>query len=154
MERDIATLRTLIFAIITDTEKRFAAHMAQHGLTPPQFYVLKTLSEHGGRCPIGQIAREHHLTNATLTGLVKRLESTEPQLVSRERSESDRRSVTVVLTQAGRERYQAVEDSLLGQLRMVLGLLSKEDRKDVIQKVRLYVHFVTQMFPVDAIQSE
>ena len=154
IEHDIATLRSLILAIIADTEKRFASHMAQHGLTPPQFFVLKTLSEHDGQCPIGQIAHEHHLTNATLTGLVKRLESMDPPLVRRERRESDRRSVMVVLTEAGQERYKAVEDSLLGQLRLVLGLLSKEDRKDIIQKVKLYVHFVMQMFPVDAIHME
>ena len=153
LERDIATLRTLIFTIIADMEKRFQAHMAQHGLTPPQFYVLKTLTEHDGQCSIGFIAREHHLTNATLTGLVNRLEAMEPPLVRRERSKADRRSITVVLTQAGRERYKAVEDSLLEQLRLLLGLLSKEDRDDVIQKVQLYVQIVTQMFPIDPISE-
>ncbi len=100
LDRDVAELWSLLFAIVTDGEKRLAGHFEAHQLTPPQFYVLKTLSENQGECRIGDIARDHHLTNATMTGLVKRLEAMDPPLVRRRRNTSDGRSVDVLLTEA------------------------------------------------------
>ena len=52
----------MLFRLVMDGEKLLTAQLAMHDLTPPQFYVLKTLSEHEGHCPIGQIARLHGLT--------------------------------------------------------------------------------------------
>ena len=95
----------MLFRLVLDGEKLLTAQLAAHGLTTPQFYVLKTLSEQGGHAQIGQIARLHGLTNATMTGLVKRLEAFEPPLVMRETNRNDRRSVNVVMTQAGADRF-------------------------------------------------
>ncbi len=141
----------LLFAIVTDGEKRLFAHMASHDLTPPQFYVLKTLMEHHGRCPIGEIARQHHLTNATMTGLVKRLEAV--GLVQRERNEKDLRSVYVILTGEGENRFIAVQNDLLGQLTTVLQLTNPEERKELIHFLSQYMQVVTQVMPVDSIKT-
>ena len=84
LERDVNELWALVFRLVLDGEKLVTAQLAEHDLTTPQFYVLKTLSEQNGHCAIGQIARLHGLTNATMTGLVKRLEAFEPPLVMRE----------------------------------------------------------------------
>lgn len=154
LHSDIEQFWSLLFNIVLDGEKRFAAHMAAHDLTPPQFYVLKTLNEHGGRCPIGEIARQHHLTNATMTGLVKRLEAM--SLVTRERNVDDLRSVNVILTPAGQERYAAVQDDLYNLLKAVLGLISQPERDQLMHFLARYVELVTQLFPVnspDAVQS-
>lgn len=153
-DQDIATFWSLLFAIVLDGEKRLAANIASHDLTPPQFYVLKTLSEHGGTCAIGQIARQHHLTNATMTGLIKRLEATNPPLVSRERSNVDRRSVEVTLTPAGQERFVAVQADLIEQLRAALALISPEDRKQLIHFLDRYVHLVPHLFPVQTTDND
>jgi len=152
LEHDVEALWSLLFDIVTEAEKRLAVQMAAYQLTPPQFYVLKTLTEHAGRCQIGQIAREHHLTNATMTGLVKRLESMEPPLVRRERAASDGRSVDVILTDAGQERYLAVQRSLMAQARIVLGLLSQEERRQIIVKLRLYFDLFVQQFPLESMR--
>lgn len=146
-DRDIATFWELLFAIVLDGEKRLAANIASHELTPPQFYVLKTLSEHGGSCAIGQIARQHHLTNATMTGLIKRMEAAHPPLVARERSSSDRRSVEVLLTPAGRERFAAVQADLIEQLRAALALISPEERGQLLHFLDHYVRLVPHVFP-------
>ena len=69
LERDVNELWALVFRLVLDGEKLVTAQLAEHDLTPPQFYVLKTLSEQDGHCAIGQIARLHGLTNATMTGL-------------------------------------------------------------------------------------
>jgi DNA-binding MarR family transcriptional regulator len=152
LDRDSLHFWTLVFQIILDGEKRLAAHLAAHELTPPQFYVLKTLSERGGHCAIGQIARDHHLTNATMTGLIKRLEAMNPPLVKREPSKSDRRSVEVNLTPAGQARFLAVQADFLNQVRLVFRLLSERERQDLLHYLERYVNVLAEQFPVDAIQ--
>ena len=151
LDQDVAELWSLLFEIVTDGEKRLASHMNAHDLTPPQFYVLKTLSEQGGECRIGDIAREHHLTNATMTGLVKRLEAMNPPLVKRKRSSIDGRSVDVSLTPAGAKRFLAVQHGLMEQLRVIFGMLPDDERRDIIEKVRLYFSIFSQQFPAENI---
>lgn len=154
LERDSVQFWSLLFEIVLDGEKRLAAHLAAHELTPPQFYVMKTLAERGGQCPIGQIARAHHLTNATMTGLVKRLEAFDPPLVVREQSDADRRSVQVSLTTAGLERFFAVQADFLAQVRDVLSLLSAEERQDLLHYLARYVTVFADQFPVSAPPTE
>jgi DNA-binding MarR family transcriptional regulator len=149
LEQDITAFWTILFEILVDVEKRLASHMAAHELTPPQFYVLKTLIEHDGSCPIGQIAREHHLTNATMTGLVKRLEAMNPALVLRERSSDDARSVNVVLTAEGQARFDAVKDDVFAQLQVMMGLVSQDERQALLHFLARYVDLVAQILPRD-----
>ena len=150
-EQDISEFWSILFAIISDVEKRLATHMAAHDLTPPQFFVLKTLIEHQGSCPIGQIAREHHLTNATMTGLIKRLEAMD--LVRRERSETDARSVNVFLTDAGQARFDAIKDDIYEQLQAILGLISQDERQALMHFLARYLDVVAQLFPVGQVTS-
>jgi DNA-binding MarR family transcriptional regulator len=151
-EQDVSQFWSLLFTIVLDGEKRFAAFLSVHHLTTPQFYVLKTLAEQGGRCTIGEIARIHHLTNATMTGLVKRLEAVDPPLVMREQNEADRRSVYVILTAEGTARFLAVQADLLDQVRMLLSLVSQEERQDLLRYLSRYVQVVTEQFPVSGVQ--
>lgn len=154
LHQDVNRLWSLLFTIVLDGEKRLAAYMSAHNLTPPQFYVLKTLTERGGRCPIGEIARTHHLTNATMTGLVKRLEALEPPLVMREQNEADRRSVEVVLTIAGQERFLAVQLDLMEQVRMIFSLVTPAEREDLIRYLTRYVQVVQAQFPVEIVEPK
>lgn len=149
LDHDVAELWSLLFDIVADGEKRLASHMNAHDLTPPQFFVLKTLSEKGGECRIGDIARDHHLTNATMTGLVKRLEAMKPPLVKRKQSTTDRRSVNVSLTPDGANRFLAVQRGLMEQLHAIIGLLPDAERRDIIEKVRIYFTIFSQQFPTD-----
>lgn len=149
LDRDVAELWSLLFDIVTDGEKRLAGHFEMHQLTPPQFYVLKTLSENQGECRIGDIARDHHLTSATMTGLVKRLEAMTPPLVRRRRSATDGRSVDVILTDEGARRFVDVQRGLMEQLRAVFGLLPDSERRDIIDKARKYFLVFAQQFPTN-----
>lgn len=150
LEKDIGQFWSLLFTIVLDGEKRLAAFLSAHDLTPPQFYVLKTLAERGGQCAIGEIARAHHLTNATMTGLVKRLEAFSPPLVTRETSPDDRRSVKVTLTPEGESRFLAVQADLLDQVRLMLTFTTREERQDLIRYLTRYVEFISQHLPVNA----
>jgi DNA-binding MarR family transcriptional regulator len=150
LEKDVNELWAMVFRLVLDGEKLITARLADHGLTTPQFYVLKTLSEQGGRSAIGQIARLHGLTNATMTGLINRLEAFAPPLVERETNSTDRRSVNVVLTEAGQERFQAVQNDLMDQLRVVLSLIPSEEREAILNDLRRYVTLITATFSVDS----
>jgi len=145
VDQDSNSLWTLLFEIVVDMEKRLFGHLAAHGLTPPQFYVLKTLTEHEGRCRIGQIAEEHHLTNATMTGLIKRMEAA--GLVTRTTSPQDGRSVDVMLTEAGVQRFHDVQESIMEQVRLVLHLLPADERAQIIEKVGFYFQVLRQLLP-------
>ena len=149
LEADIAALWSLLFEMVGDLEKRLSAHLAAHDLTPPQFYVLKTLTEHGGRCRIGQIATEHHLTNATMTGLIKRMERNDPPLVIRERSHKDGRAVDVYLTDAGMQRFWDVQQSLMDVARGVFSMVPPSERQEMMSRIRAYFRLMVSQFPVD-----
>ena len=154
LDRDIAQLWTMLFEAVLEGEKRLSAHLAAHGLTAPQFYVLKTISEHGGHITIGEIARAHELTNATMTGLVKRMEALNPPLVARVVNTTDRRSVYVTLTEAGQERFLAVQQGLLEQMRALLSLLRADERQMLLQQVERYITLIIAHFPLKEDQSD
>jgi len=98
------------------TSQRFSRVMGrQHGLTPAGAGVLAVLTwgsgrgvEQGtpGRATHAELARRCFLTPATLTGVVDTLEKA--GLVRRERDESDRRVVWLVMTDAGRDRARDI----------------------------------------------
>ena len=70
----------------------------RHGLTGPQLVCMRVLHE-GGPITPSELARAVELSQATVTGIIDRLEA--QALVSRARNVDDRRRVTVSLTDAG-----------------------------------------------------
>ena len=148
LDQDVDTFWSLVFDIVSEAETRLALHMAAYDLTPPQFFVLRTLWEHGGRCRIGVIADEHHLTNATMTGLVKRLEAMDPPLVSRQRSLLDKRAVDVALTEAGSQRYNSIHEGLRDQARVLLSLMTADQRSEILLKAQHYFTDFVAQFPI------
>ena len=78
------------------------------GQTTPQLLLLKAL-EKDGRAKPSVIAKSVHLSHATVTSIVDRLEKS--AMVTREKSVDDRRSVEIVLIENAPELLQ--EDFLL-----------------------------------------
>jgi len=79
------------------------------GLTAPQLLVLQCVAR-TGRAKPSDIARHVHLSSATITSIVDRL--VRGDMVSRERSAADRRSLEVVLTATGRDKLAAAPELL------------------------------------------
>lgn len=75
----------------------------EFGLTTPQLLVLQTVAATSER-PIRAISAEVNLSQATVTSIVDRLERR--GLLRRERSETDRRKVFLVITDAGKDLLQ------------------------------------------------
>jgi len=68
-----------------------------YGLTAPQLVILQELSK-SGEMSIGQLAKAVSLGQATVTGIINRLE--QRRLVLRRRSEKDKRRVLVQTTKS------------------------------------------------------
>jgi len=95
-EMVVVALRRIIRVI--DLRSRYL--VTQYGLTGPQLVLLKELSARDGDS-VSKLTQAVHLSQATVTGILDRLEKRE--LVRRQRSDEDRRRVQIWLTDAGRE---------------------------------------------------
>ncbi|MEV6690072.1 MarR family transcriptional regulator [Micromonospora sp. NPDC051196] len=88
------------------TGKRWNRYLAdEHGLTQAGMVTLMALAEHG-ELPHRAVAELCFVRPATLTGIVDTLER--DGLVQRRRDGTDRRSVKLTLTPAGRDRVDAL----------------------------------------------
>ncbi|GIJ25942.1 hypothetical protein Vqi01_11040 [Micromonospora qiuiae] len=88
------------------TGQRWNRYLAdEHGLTQAGMATLLALAEHG-ELPHRRVAEVCFVRPATLTGIVDTLER--DGLVERHRDDTDRRSVNLTLTTAGRERVAAL----------------------------------------------
>lgn len=108
----LLALRRIIRAI--DLHSR--SLIQQCGLTGPQLVVLQSLSELG-RVSVGELATTVSLGQATMTGILTRLEKR--GLVERRRSAEDKRRMMVETTPAGvgvlREAPPLLQESFLRQ---------------------------------------
>ncbi len=96
--------------------------LAELGVTYPQYLVLLVLWSEGS-CHVKHLGDTLHLDHGTLTPLLRRME--EGGLVTRTRSASDERFLTIDLTEAGTAlggRARGVQ----GQVKDVLGLSESE----------------------------
>lgn len=80
--------------------RRFAARLQDFGITPPQWGVLGRLAEKDGQS-LSELGARALFDGPTMTGIVDRLESS--GYVERRRDSSDRRVISLYLTDLGRE---------------------------------------------------
>ena len=93
------------------------------GLTPAQLRVLQIVGNRGGQATPKELADQMGVSQATVTALVDKLVSRE--MVTRVRSQTDRRQTNVVITDAGVEAVAEVPDAL--QQRFVGAFEALED---------------------------
>lgn len=104
----LATLRA-VRRILRATETGRRRIASTTGLTPSQLLLLREISARPGATP-GAIAARLQFSQATITALVDRLEAM--GLVTRERSERDRRQILLDTTPQGRQRLSEAPDML------------------------------------------
>jgi DNA-binding MarR family transcriptional regulator len=71
----------------------------KYKMTVPQLVCLRQLANQNGQMTTGNLAKQVYLSQATVTGILDRLER--KGLITRQRSTHDRRQVFVALTEAG-----------------------------------------------------
>lgn len=95
----LVALRRVIRA--TDLQSKQLVKTA--ALTAPQLMIMQTLRDKGA-VPIGELADEVSLSQATVTSIVDRLEKKE--YVGRERSKQDKRKVLAFITDSGLDKLK------------------------------------------------
>jgi MarR family 2-MHQ and catechol resistance regulon transcriptional repressor len=103
-ERFLRSLR-LLAETYQAFERLSGRHVRELGLTPAQFDIVATLGNTPGM-PFGELGARTLITKGTLTGVVDRLAAR--GLVERVASDTDRRSMSVRLTAAGRREFKRV----------------------------------------------
>jgi hypothetical protein len=94
-----------------------------------------------------QLAAEVSLSQATITGILDRLAARD--LVTRERSSSDRRVVTVRISDAGRTLVESAPSPLQERFVARLGALSHEER----EIIRLTLNKIVRMMDGESIDA-
>lgn len=118
----------LCFALYAASRAMTAAYaplLDELGLTYPQYLVMLVLWERDGE-RVSQIGERLHLDSATLTPLLKRLETR--TLIERRRSTADERVVEVYLTAAGKRlerKASAIPGCMLQKAQLSLAELAK-----------------------------
>ncbi len=141
-ESVLRSLRRITRAI--DLHSRQLA--TRYRLTAPQLVCLRELMREGGESTPGQLARTIHLSQATVTGILDRLSAR--GLVSRERSEEDRRRVIVRLTEDGRTVVRTAPSPLHERFAAALGRLGDEQQARIDEALEQIV----QMMEVDDLE--
>jgi len=95
--------------IIRSTQLSSKTLARESGITPSQLVALQLLKEQG-EMTATRLATSMHLTQATVTALLDRLE--EREWISRQRHDSDRRRIRILLTPAGTQQLAAAPQSL------------------------------------------
>lgn len=95
--------------ILRATELNARQLASASGLTPSQLIVLQLVAREGKALP-SAVARDAHLTQATVTSLVDKL--TQAGLTSRRRDTEDRRRIWIEATDAGKSRLAESPDLL------------------------------------------
>lgn len=125
------TITPDVVASIIDNIRRFFQVVNEHsklverdtGLTGSQLWAMKVIAEAASIKP-SELARRMYLHPATVVGLIDRLVRRE--LVSRNRSETDRRIVEITLTEKGRALLISAPEVPQGRLVKGLENLSPE----------------------------
>ena len=100
-----------------------------YGLTTPQLTTLLAIAR---LQPVtaGVVAREVHLGQSTITGILDRLERR--GWIGRTRGEQDRRSVNLCLTDAGQRVLESAPSLLDDRFRTRLGELAQWERTQIL----------------------
>ncbi|WP_018132322.1 MarR family winged helix-turn-helix transcriptional regulator [Effusibacillus pohliae] len=118
---------------ITRAFKRIFRESAEAaGLTGVQLWCLFIISKHPN-IGLGELADRVHLTNSTISGVVDRL--VKAGLIVRETPPHDRRAISLVITDKGREKLQqfVAPDSVLVKRLSVLLELPDEDVQTLLR---------------------
>jgi len=99
----------------------------------PEITLIETLGRYGSMI-MSELADHARLSLSTATGLIDALVSKD--LVKRERSEEDRRTVRVELTLTGQENYEQALEVRVGMVRGMLGALNKEEQELLVSLFR------------------
>lgn len=137
-----------VFQVVNEHSKRA---MRETGLTGPQLWAIKVIAGHGP-IRVSDLAQRLYLHNATVVGIIDRLEN--QGLVARTRSHEDRRVVMVDLTTQGKDLVARSPEVAQGLLVAGLEKISREKLETISEGLKLMVKILgAQNLPPQLILS-
>jgi DNA-binding MarR family transcriptional regulator len=137
LSEQLSSIEQLLLRVSWLEQRRFAQDIAALNLTPPQFFVLRSIRSRGANLNMSSLADDTAQHCATVTGIVARLEKM--GLVTRHRDTRDRRQVLVELTPLGSELLSKIRGSRDQRLRETLQRLSVQDANELLRLLRAYL---------------
>lgn len=137
---DLDTAPMEIFSRVARLSRHLAlakrTAFAAQELEPWEFDVLSSLRRAGEPYALtpGRLMAETLVSSGTMTNRIDRLE--QKGLVSRQPSEQDRRTVMVVITEAGKKRVDSALATLLEEETEMIGAMTSEDQKKLATSLR------------------
>ena len=128
----LSALRRIIRAI--DLHSRSLVH--EYGLTGPQLVVLKQLLSEAP-CTVGELAKAVNLSQATVTGILDRLER--KGMVLRVRSTDDRRKVMISPTDGARQALAGAPPLLQEHFIEAFGSLPEWEQHQILWSLQRLV---------------
>jgi DNA-binding MarR family transcriptional regulator len=119
-----------VYSVSRLITKAYKPYLEEIGLTYPQYLVLMVLWENDG-LSVNQITEKLLLNTNTLSPLLKRMEKME--LLKRNRSSKDERSVIVQLTENGK---QLKNKALPIPMKLFMEIISDNIQMDDIMKLK------------------
>ncbi len=120
--------------------------LQRHGLTAPQLAALRAVNRLQP-VTLGVVARAVHLSQATVTGIISRLEKR--GLIARTRDERDRRTVRVEITPAGGALIRSAPSLLQERFRQELADLQEWERTMILANLQR----IASMMAADRIEA-
>jgi DNA-binding MarR family transcriptional regulator len=112
-------------------------------ITLSQFYVFAAIFHDEGSA-MSALADRLLLKPASITGLIERLEK--QALVERRHESTDRRVVTVWLTDRGRKYFHRFQEKKNEYLQAILNKVGEENRQNLVRSLRALDQAVEQIF--------
>ncbi|AZN42465.1 MarR family winged helix-turn-helix transcriptional regulator [Paenibacillus albus] len=113
----------------------------QHGITPQQFLVIRALAS-SREMKLAELSDELHLGNSTTSGIVDRM--VEAELIYRERSLTDRRSVTLRLAEKGERIWSNLVENKMDWV-MPFMQIPAEDQIALLRIHKQIVHILEKI---------
>lgn len=102
-------------------------------MTWPQVLLLKKIARHG-EASLGELAKASHLSQATITGIVDRLEHRD--LIQKRRGRSDRRRILVKLTPAANRMLKNHPELLRAHFADAFKTLPRSEQQGILKSLQ------------------
>ncbi len=132
--------------IVRSIDQQNKRMCSEYNLTLPQLICIRQLLL-GGSMTSSQLSNQMFITQATLTGVLDRLEA--KGVLARTRSSQDRRKVFIALTEKGEDMARGMPWPLQEQFAHSLEQLAPEEQEQISSCLEKLVHLVDAPGPGD-----
>jgi DNA-binding MarR family transcriptional regulator len=115
------------------SKKHLAEELTSFQITPAQYAALKLLLDEPEGMKMSTLAKQAHQVSATMTGIIDRLEMQE--LVQRNRLKSDRRNVSVQITEKGKQLINRILAAKKIKFQEILEQLSDDQKAQLFSSI-------------------